>query len=416
MANPEHIAVGANHRTASLEMREAMFVARDETAAFYKLLESRGFSEAMLMSTCDRVEIHVVHPEPASAVGALRDLLAQRAGIVPMDERLYAYTGRAAMRQLLAIAASLDSLVVGEPQVLGQLKESHRRAADVGMVGSQLERRLQGAYGVAKRVRNETRIGERPVSIASAAVDVAREIHGDLSRRSGLLIGVGEAGELIAARMLSHGLGRLNLLHHRPRLAQSVAERLGVNLVPGDRLAEELAEADVLILAVGAGGYAVAVDQMKAALKARRRAPIFLVDAGIPPDADPAIDRLDDVFLYNLDHLEHVAMAGRAVRQNEADAAWAIVDEALVSILSADAQRDAVPAIAALRSRFEAVRQDVLAGRAADNADEATRVLVNRLLHDPSTALRALAEREPGSVTDAERLLERLFSSAEEGR
>ena len=409
MTDAIHIAVGANHRSAPPDLREAMFVSRDETPAFYGLLKARGFSEAVLISTCDRVEVHAVHDEPAAGVGALRDMLAARAGIEPMDRRIYGLVDRAAMRQLLAVAASLDSLIVGEPQVLGQLKKSHREAARAGMMGSALERRLQAAYGAAKRVRSETRIGERPVSIASAAVEVARRVHGDLSRRLGLLLGVGEAGELIATRMKNHGLGRLHVLHRRLRIARSVAERLDAPAVPFENRDAELAAADILILAVGSGGSAVTADDMRSALRTRRRRPVFLVDAGVPADADPAIDRLDDVFLYNLDHLERMALVGRARREDEAAGAWRIVEAALSSFTAAAAQRGAAPAIAALRDRFEAARREVLAGRAGRNPDEATRLLVNRLLHDPSDVLRRLAERDPDAVAGVADLLDRLF-------
>jgi len=409
MAGPVHVAVGANHRSAPLELRERLFVARDETAAVYESLKGRGFGEALLLSTCDRVEIHAMHESPAAAVGDLRDMLAARVGLDAGDGRIYGLTDRAALRQLFAIAASLDSLVVGEPQVLGQLKESHRRAATAGTMGPGLERRLQAAYGAAKRVRNETRIGERPVSIASAGVEVAREIHGDLRRASGLLVGVGEAGELIAGRLRSHGLGDLAVFHARPRLAQAVSERLGARLADPDQRTAELASADILILSVGAGRHAVTRDEMRDVLRARRRRPVFLIDAGVPPDADPSIDRLDDVFLYNLDHLERIAMAGRAGRQDEADQAWAILEEALAAFAVSDAQRDAVPAVASLREAFETARQDILAGKSGGDASEATRRLVNRLLHDPSEALRELAQENPDSVAEAEALLHRLF-------
>jgi glutamyl-tRNA reductase len=378
MSVPIHIAVGANHKSAPLDLREQMFISRDETPAFYELLKSRGFSDALLLSTCDRVEVHAVHESPAVAIGMLRDLLAARVGGADLGDRLYALVDRAAMRQLFAIAASLDSLVLGEPQVLGQLKESHRRAASAGMMGRMLERRLQAVYGAAKRVRNETRIGERPVSLASAAVEVARDVHGDLNRVHGLVIGPGEAGEMIAGRLKSNGLTSLALMHQRPALAQAVTERLGIRMASVENRAAELAQADILVLSVGAGRHAVTRADLETALKARRRRPVFVIDAGVPPDADPEIDRLDDVFLYNLDHLERIAVTGRAGREDEAAAAWAIVDEAVNDFYSDGAQRDAAPVVAALRAHFEAVRQDVLSGKAGSEPDEATRRLVRR--------------------------------------
>lgn len=244
-APPVHVVVGANHRSAPLDLRERLLVPSAEMPAFYTLLKSEGFDEALLLSTCDRVEVHALHPAPASAIGRLRALLAARAGMSSagagdagdvdlraegapeVDRRFYGLAGRAALRQLLAVAASLDSLIVGEPQVLGQLKESHRRAAAAGMVASGLERRLQSAYGAAKRVRSETGIGERAVSIASAAVEVARHVHGDLGAVAGLVLGTGEGGALIAARLVSHGLGRLAVLGERARLAAALAEKIG---------------------------------------------------------------------------------------------------------------------------------------------------------------------------------------------
>ena len=299
--------------------------------------------------------------------------------------------------------------------MLGQLKESHRRAAAAGMVASGLERRLQSAYGAAKRVRSETGIGERAVSIASAAVEVARHVHGDLGAVAGLVLGTGEGGALIAARLVSHGLGRLAVLGERARLAAALAESLHARpAAPGDR-ERELAAADILVLAAGAGRHAVSAGELRRALKARRRRPIFVVDAGVPPEADPAIERLDDVFVYDLGHLERRALAGRRGREEDAGAAWAIVDEALSAFAADSAGRGAVPTVRALRTRFEAARQEALAGRGAGDAAEATRRLVNRLLHDPSEVLRALAGSDPPASAACEEALRRLFRLREEG-
>lgn len=409
MAEPWHIAVGANHRSAPLELRERLFVGREETAAFYDGLRRDGFAEALLMSTCDRVEIHAVSEQPSVAAGRLRDRLAARAGesAETLQRRSYSHAGLPALRQLFAIASSLDSLVVGEPQVLGQLKESHRRAAAAGMIGPVLERRLQAAYGTAKRVRNETAIGERPVSIASAAVEVARELHGDPKRIAGLLLGAGEAGELIAERLMRHGLRDFSVAHRSPALAQSVAERLGARLVPAHDLAPLLAAADVVVLAVGTGA-ALGREDVARALKARRRRPMLIVDAGVPADADPAIHKIDDAFLYGLDDLERIALAGRAGREGEAEAAWAIVEQEIARFGQDRAERGAVPALAALRAHFESARGDVLQ-RSGGDADEATRRLVARLLHEPSEALRALSAEDPEAARAAEALLAHLF-------
>ncbi len=410
MADIHHIAVGANHRSAPLELRERLFVAREETAAFYDAMRHAGLREALLLSTCDRVEVHAVSDDPQGASARLRERLASQAGehAAVLEQRGYGLAGDAALRQLFAIAASLDSLVVGEPQVLGQLKESHRRAAEAGMIGPVLERRLQAAYGAAKRVRNETAIGERPVSIASSAVEVARELHGDLSRVSALMLGAGEGGELIAERLKANRLGALSVAHRSPALARAVAERLGANLSPLDDLDGLLAAADIVVLAVGSGA-ALTRSQVERALKARRRRPMLIIDAGVPADAEPAIHKIDDAFLYGLDDLERIALSGRARREGEADAAWAIVTEELARFGQDRAERGAVPALAALRARFEAARLEVLAQKTGTDSDEAKRRLVARLLHDPSESLRALAAEDPEAARAAEALLARLF-------
>lgn len=407
---PHHLAVGANHRSAPLELRERMFVGREETSAFYATLRRAGISEALLLSTCDRVEVHAVCDDPDEATARLNERLSAQAGESTeiMARRGYALRDDAALRQLFAIAASLDSLVVGEPQVLGQLKESHRRAAEAGMIGPVLERRLQAAYGAAKRVRNETAIGERPVSIASSAVEVARELHGDLSRVSALMLGAGEGGELIAERLKSNGLGDLAVAHRSPALARAVAERLTARLEPLDDPDSLLAGADIVVLAVGSGA-ALTRRQVERALKVRRRKPMLIVDAGVPADAEAAIHNIDDAFLYGLDDLERIALSGRARREGEAEAAWAIVAEELARFDHDRAERGAVPALAALRSRFEAARAEILAQKSGADAEEATRRLIARLLHDPSESLRALAAQDPAATRDAEALLARLF-------
>jgi glutamyl-tRNA reductase len=406
-----HLAVGVNHRSAPLDLREVVFVTEHELATFYETMRGAGIDEAMLLSTCDRVELHLAHDDPALAASLVRKALAERAGdqAASLQACLYVKQDEEALRQLFAIAGSLDSLIVGEPQVLGQVKESHRRAAKYGMIGATLEPRLQAAYAAAKRVRTETAIGERPVSIASAAVEIARDVHGRLSRATGLVIGAGEAGELIAERMKGHGLARLGLAHRSRAMAIPVAERLGADLYDPASLADRLAEADIVILAVGTGGHVVTRDDLAQALKRRRNKPIFVVDAAVPAEADPAIDRLDDVFLYGLDDLERIALAGRAGRAGEAQRAWAIVEEELNRFRNDRDQRRATPAVAALRARFETVRQELLREIGGADGEEATRRLTRRLLHDPSEALRELAASDPDAAERAEAVLMSLF-------
>jgi len=411
-----HLAVGVNHRSAPLDVRERVFVSEHELPAFYDSMRNAGIGEALLLSTCDRVELHLGHEDAAVAASAVRVWFTERAGeqAAALQAGLYVKQDEEALRQLFAIAGSLDSLIVGEPQVLGQVKESHRRAAKHNMIGTTLEPRLQAAYAAAKRVRTETAIGERPVSIASAAVEIARDVHGNLARSRALMIGAGEAGELIAERMKNHGLGHLGLTHRSRAMAGPVAERLAADLYDVAALHDRLTEADIVILAVGTGGHVLTREDLARALKRRRNKPIFVIDAAVPAEADPAIDRLDDVFLYGLDDLERVALAGRAGRAGEAQRAWAIVEEELVRFRNDRDQRRATPAVAALRARFETIRQDLLQELGTVEPEEATRRLVRRLLHDPSEALRELAARDPDAAERAEAILISLFRLSSE--
>ncbi len=403
--------VGANHRSAPVALRDRLFVEEAEFGEVLGRLRAAGVGQALLLSTCDRVEVHSVHHDADAAAQAITRVLAERSAIDPAElaAALYVVEGEAAARHLFAVAASLDSLVIGEPHVLGQVKESDRIARAARMVGGELDRLLRAVYAAAKRVRTETAIGERPVSLAAAALDVARGIHGDLDARGGLLIGVGEMGELIARQLRDGGLGRLLVTHRLMPRAEALARRLNANVQPFDSLGDGLAAADVVVTCVGLGTYSVTAQAMREALRRRRQRPVFVIDAAVPPDADPAIADLEGVFLYDTGDLEGVAQAGLADREAAAAAAWRLIDEELAAYVRARASRDAAPAVVALRAHFEAARERALAD-AGDDAAEATRALVNRLLHEPSEALREIAGTgEAGGGRDAERLLRRLF-------
>ena len=222
--DPRFLLVGANHRSASVDLRDRLFVDESDFGEILSRLRGAGLDQALLLSTCDRVEVHALHADPAVAERAIIETLAAHAGLAPDDiaSDLYVLRDEAAARHLFAIAASLESLVIGEPFVLGQVKESHRAARAADMVGADLERLLQAAYAAAKRVRSETAIGERPVSIAAAALAVARDVHGDLAGATGLVIGVGEMAELVARQMREAGLGRL-VVSHRSAARAAVA-------------------------------------------------------------------------------------------------------------------------------------------------------------------------------------------------
>ncbi|OIQ92759.1 glutamyl-tRNA reductase [mine drainage metagenome] len=407
------VIVGANHRSSALAVRDALFVDDAAQAAFLADLGRAGLSQVMVLSTCDRVELWAMHHDAGLVEAVAVNAFARHGGLpaVALQGQLYTLTGREAARHAFSVAASLDSLVIGEPHVLGQVKACQRMAREAGTMGPELENLLAAAYGAAKRVRSETEVGERPVSIASAAVQSARDLHGDLSASDGLLLGAGDMGELVAEALLAAGLRRLVVAAHRQSRAEAVAQSLNCHVGDYGDLPGLLAEADIVVTAVGGRLTLLSPDLVHQALRRRRRKPVFLVDTGIPGDVDPAVNRVDGAFLYDLTDLERAAMAGRASREQAAREAWTILDQEVTAFSRHLAERAAVPAIVALRGRFGMVREQVLT-EAGEDCDKATRLLIHRLLHDPSEMMKELAAAGGAAHADweaAERLLKRLF-------
>ncbi|MCC6471227.1 MAG: glutamyl-tRNA reductase [Alphaproteobacteria bacterium] len=404
--------VGVNHRSAPLALRDRLFFDDDGLVALLARLKARGVRQAVALATCDRIEVQGAAADPPAAMAAAIEALCAGSDVPPamLDAQAYRLTGEAAVRQIFAVAASLDSLVIGEPQVLGQVKASHRISQAAGMTGPELEAALQAAYAAAKRVRSETRVAERPVSLAAVATQLARDVHGDLAQGSGLLLGLGDMGALLVEHLAQAGLKHFVVAAQQARRAEQAARQLGCNHASIAQLEDLLPAADVVVSAEGAGTFTIDAAAVTRALRRRRQRPMLLIDAAIPGDLDPAIDAIDGVFRYDLEALENVAMEGRATREAAAKDAWRIVEEEVAQFLRGRAERAAVPALAALRKRFEAERERVLAETPGTSAEEATRLLVNRLLHDPSLALRALAAGDgPDDPRAAEALIRRLF-------
>ncbi|MHC8509011.1 MAG: glutamyl-tRNA reductase [Rhodospirillales bacterium] len=402
--------IGARFGAAPAALRDRLFYEDDEAAAEAAALRAAGLADAVAVSTCDRVEIWGVG-DPAIARAALLARAGGAAG--DAEDALTLKRGGAALEHIFCVAGSLDSMVIGEPQVLGQVKACHRLAR--GTSTGPLDAVLDAAYACARRIRTETRIGEGPVSLASAARAVARDIHGALSDVETLMLGGGDMGVLLAEQLIKDGVKGFTVLHSRPRRAEALAGQLGCRAAPLDDLGRLIDRADILIAAgagTGAGAVAgnenaVTADLINAALKRRRRKPMFILDLAFPGDAEAAVNRIEDAYLYDLSDLERIAADAMKLRAGEAARARKIAAAAAVQFERARAARGAVPAVTRLRDMFEAERiRSVAEG---GGAEAVSRRLVNRLLHAPSVALKTMAaENDPGGDA-AERLLMRLF-------
>lgn len=419
------VVIGINQRTASLALREQLFAEEADQAQILGELAQSGIHEALVVSTCERLDIIASQQEGVSAddnacstIGGLRNVMARRVGGDPhiLDEEGYFHQGRAALRHVFAVTSSLDSQMIGEPQILGQVKASHRLAVERGMGGSLLESVMQAAFATAKRVRSETPVAQQPVSLIASALQAARDLHGDLQRCAGLLIGLGEMGELLAVEFRAAGLADLTILHSSNRRAEIASHRFGCHTRPWDQLDLALEAADVVITAEGGGRYSLEPAMIEAALRKRRKKPIFVVDASVPGDVAPAVGQMDGVYVYDLDDLEKLALAGKVSRETATMAAWKILGEELLRFERRWAERSAGPAVSDLRRHFEVVRDQVLSEGKLD-AQTATRLLINRLLHEPSKALRETAASGTSGAREHEQMASaarRLFGLAPE--
>ncbi len=407
----ETVVVGANFRTSSLSLRDRLIVEDQDVPLFLEKLKSVGFEQAVLLSTCDRVEVQGLSRTPREAVAGIKQLLCDRAGVSfgELDEQAYTYTGIDGVRQMMRVASSLDSLVIGESQVIGQVKASHRLSSQNQMVGKDLENILQVVYAVAKRARTETQIGEFPISIVAASRQLARDVHGNLAGCEILLIGDGDLGELVAGDLASRNDANLTVAHPSERRSGALSRRLECHEVPWNALAAGVVKSDIIVSALGDRDYVLDVDKLSRVIVQRRHKPVFVIDLAHPGDVDPAVHRVDDVFLYALSDLEQAAAQGRRLRETEAEKASRIIEQEL-SVYAASIQaRQASPLINRLREHVADIRQQALVDAKGD-AEKATHLMSSRLLHGPTVALRDGAmDGEEDCMIELERALERLF-------
>ena len=418
----DFVVVGLSHRTAPVEVREHLAVAPDRLEQELREIAAIGpLDEALLISTCNRVELYATSANPIEASQIAKDALAKRLPENATAAVLYQQRGIDVVRHVFRVASSLDSLVVGEPQILGQVKEAFDAARGAGTMGTLLGRCFTQAFATAKRVRNETGIAEGTVSVSSIACELAKKIFGNLEGRRTLLIGAGEMGESAARSLLQTGTN-LHVINRSEERAHTLVESCGGRAVPYERLSMELADADVVIASTASPKFILTPELMKSVVRTRRHRPLFIIDIAVPRDVDPRVGSMDNVFVYDVDDLQQVAEKNLAVRAREAAQAEQIVEEELEAFLSWRRSLELAPTIVALRKRFGQIADDELQRalsrlEGVSQSDRAVleamgRSLVNKLLHQPMTQLKAGAGEPDGPLLiDAVR---RLFAISEE--
>ena len=366
--NSNLILLGVNHTTAPIEVRERIAIPMARLAdATRTLAHQPGIREALILSTCNRVELLTVHEEGSahdpSTLGFFQDYLNIRA--TDIQPHLYQFREREAVRHLFRVASSLDSMVVGEPQILGQVKQSWSVAREVGAVKSTLDPLLQRAFSVAKKVRTETHIGSSTVSIASVAAELARKIFGSLSGKTVLLVGAGKMSDLAARHLIQQGATTLLVCNRTEARAQTIADNLRTptittGVIPFDQLHEQSYRADIIITSTGAGQI-ITTDNAKTILQRRRNRPVFFIDIAVPRDVAPAVNKLEGCFVYDIDDLQQVAAANQANRSKEAEAAESIVSREVTRYTERIEQVPATEAIKQLMLDAETLRQNEIA-------------------------------------------------------
>jgi glutamyl-tRNA reductase len=406
--------LGLNHNTAPIEIREQVVFAGDEVSrTCARLTDIDGVDEAVLLSTCNRTEFYVITSDGGR--GRLQNWLRDERGLDPgFASSLFTLDTEEAIRHIFRVACGLDSMVLGETQILGQLKDAFRSAQQAGTVGQHLGRLFQHTFSVAKKVRTDTEIGANPVSIASASVRLAQQFFAGFEKHTALLIGAGVTIELVAKHLVGKDIGRLFVANRDVERARNLAGKFGGYAVPLSELEGTLPEADILITSTAAPEAIVTVNMVKAAMKTRKRKPVFAVDIAVPRDIEPGVAKVQDVYLYTIDDLQKVIQDGQTSREAAAVDANRILDDEIRRYLSIERAKKASPLIVALREQGETIRDGVLreAQRRLDKGVDsreviefATAMLMKKMLHNPSVRLREAAEHEDVEILDATRSL-----------
>ena len=395
------IVVGMNHKTAPLEIRERLtFACGDGVRPLEELLKTAAVREAFYLSTCNRVEVLARADDMDEAIARVKDFILLHGNLGPaeLEKCLYVYCGSDAVRHLFRVASSLDSMVMGEPQILGQMKDAYRDCVEQKASGIILNKLLHHAFRTAKRVRTETAVAGNAVSVSFAAVEMAKKILGSLEGRTVLLVGAGEMSELAARHLLNNGAGRIIVANRTYARAVQVAEEIHGVPVGFELLEEKLQEADIVISSTGAAGYILTPAMVQGALRRRKNRLLFLIDIAVPRDVDPEVGRIDNVYLFNIDDLQGVVDENVRNRLREAEKAEGIIGEEVLKFAEWYNTLEVVPTIVSLREKAESILRAELERSGSwlralgeedrKNVEILATQIINKILHDPVTGLK----------------------------
>jgi glutamyl-tRNA reductase len=404
---------GVNHKTAPVEVREKLaFAEHSIPSALDRLRGGIGISDAFILSTCNRVEISVTAEDDADPQAAIDSFLVEARGA-----QVYRYEGREAIHHLFRVAASLDAMVVGEPQILGQMKSAYALSKSAGAMNGLLENVMSRAFSVAKRVRTETGIGQMAVSVSYAAVELARKIFGSLTGRTVMLVGSGKMSELAARHLHRSGCSHILVTNRTHSRAVEMAQVFGGTPIEYSRFPGMLPEADIIITSSAAPHFVVTKEEMSRVISARKNKPVFVIDISVPRNVEPSVNEVDNVFLYDIDDLQTVVNANLEGRKKEADRAEKIVSEEVEKTVARLKVQEVTPTIIGLQEYLEEIRTAELArllrrpggltAEQLEQVDAMTQALVNKIAHGPIAELRKHAgDAEGGQVIE---MVKRMF-------
>jgi len=400
------IVVGLSHKTAPVDIREKVAFAPDCIhEALRAVRDLPSVHEGVIVSTCNRVEVYSASRSREEGVEALIRFMAEYHE-VPLDAlrpHLYVYAGPDAVKHVFRVASSLDSLVVGEPQILGQVKDAYEKAAEGSATGLVLNKFMHKAFSVAKRVRTETRIAQSAVSVSFAAVELARKIFGELSGKKVMVVGAGEMCELAATHLVENGVTGVQVTNRTFARAEALAAKFNGKAVPFEEFTYHLPEVDIVVSSTGAPHFVVGVEDVRAAMKARKQKPLFLIDIAVPRDVDPRVNDLPNVFLYDVDDLTGVVEANKKERAKEAEKAEGIVADEVQGFLGWLKTLEITPTIRQLREKFDAIRRaevektlkafgEGLPPKQQKSIEAMSQAIVNKILHEPTVFLKQVGD------------------------